>query len=134
VASFTITAAPWPAGTSVAVYPAAAWMNTAAQPSGAPVSGGVVTSIGTVAFTGLADTGRYVAYATGTGVRFATATSGLQQSVAIPDRERIAALELGGTGSGSGGTPGLIIVTAPGDPLPSPAGQAATTLWIRMRE
>lgn len=112
-------------------------MDPAAQPSGAPVSGGVVTAISTVVFSGLADQGRYVAFAAGIGVRFTTATSGLQQSVAVPDRERIKALELGGAssgGGGGGGTPGSILVTAPGDTLPSPIGQAATTLWIRMRE
>jgi hypothetical protein len=114
VASFTITAAPWPAGTSVGVYDARSWMNTAAAPPGAPLGGGVVTLAGTVAFTGLADNTRYVAFADGLGVRFATAVPGLHQSVAVPDRERIKLLEdqvAAGGGGGGGGTGGLDLYT-----------------------
>jgi hypothetical protein len=114
VASFTITAAPWPAGTSVGVYDARSWMNTAAAPPGAPLGGGVVTLAGTVAFTGLADNARYVAFADGLGVRFATAVPGLHQSVAVPDRERIKLLEdqvAAGGGGGGGGTGGLDLYT-----------------------
>jgi hypothetical protein len=114
VASFTITAAPWPAGTSVGVYDARSWMNTAAAPPGAPLGGGVVTLAGTVAFTGLADNTRYVAFADGVGVRFATAVPGLHQSVAVPDRERIKLLEdqvAAGGGGGGGGTGGLDLYT-----------------------
>jgi hypothetical protein len=93
VASFTISAAPWPAGQVVSVYPAEAWPDARSAPSGPSAASSAVTSAGTVAFSDLADKRRYVAYAAGQGVRFATATSGLQASVATPDRERIKLLE-----------------------------------------
>lgn len=36
--------------------------------------------------------------------------------------------------SGGGGGIGNLIVTNIGDPLPSPVGQSAGTLWVRVRE
>jgi hypothetical protein len=109
VASFTISAAPWPAGTPVVVYPARAWVNVTQTPFGPGVTGSSVAAAGTVTFTGLADRAAYVAWADGTGVRFTTAPAGLHQSVATPDRERIKLLEdqaatgTGGSGGGTGG-------------------------------
>jgi hypothetical protein len=104
MASFTINAAPWPAGTAVPVYPARAWVDTGRAPFGPTVTSGTVSAIGTVNFDGLEDQARYVAYTLSQGVRFGTSPVGLQQAVAIPDRERIKALEDNvGTGSGSGG-------------------------------
>jgi hypothetical protein len=120
VASFTISAAPWPAGTAVVVYPARAWVNVTQTPFGPGVTGSSVATAGTVTFTGLADRAAYVAWADGTGVRFTTAPAGLHQSVATPDRERIKLLEDqagtgsgggGGTGGGGGGTSGLTVDT-----------------------
>jgi hypothetical protein len=110
MASFTINAAPWPVGQPVNVYPAEAWPDPRATPYGAATTAAAVAAAGTVAFTGLDDNRLYVAYALGQGVRFGTATAGLQAPVATPDRERIKALEdalsgggTGGSGGGSGG-------------------------------
>jgi hypothetical protein len=109
VAAFTISAAPWPVGTTVAVYPAQGWVDVTRAPSGPQVTSGVTTSGGTVSFTGLAEQARYVAWALGSGVRFGTATSGLQQLVALPDRERIKLLEDQGGGTGGGGSTGGVL-------------------------
>jgi hypothetical protein len=116
VASFTISTVPWPAATTVDVFPALAWADPAMRPSGPNVASGPVTAQGTVTFTGLADQARDVAWAAGTGVRFATAPAGRQQPVAVPDRERIKSLEdqigtgtgTGGGGGGGGGTGGTL--------------------------
>lgn len=101
MASFTISVAPWPVGRTVSAYPIEAWADASRPPTGAPVSTGVVDAANTVVFGGLADRRRYVAYADGQGVRFAVATSGLQTSVATPDRERIKMLEDAETGTGT---------------------------------
>jgi hypothetical protein len=130
MASFTMGAVPWPAGTPVGAYAAQAWVNTQAQPSGGVLSSGVVTAAGTVSFAGLADQGRYVAWAAGTGIRFTLAPEGLQQPVAVPDRERIKALEEradsgGGTAGGGGGD---VVVTMTG----AEPSTAAGNLWIEV--
>jgi hypothetical protein len=101
MASFTINAAPWPVGQPVNVYPAEAWPDPRATPYGAATTAAAVAAAGTVAFTGLDDNRRYVAYALGQGVRFGTATAGLQAPVATPDRERIKALEDALSGGGT---------------------------------
>jgi hypothetical protein len=93
MATFTINTAPWPSGTIVPVYTGRAWVDTARAPSGPQVTTGTVAPGGSVTFTGLAEQGRYAAYALGTGVRFGTGPTGPQQPVAIPDRERLKTLE-----------------------------------------
>jgi hypothetical protein len=132
VASFTLSTAPWPVGTIVGVYLAQAWLNPPAQPSGPAVVASVVSSGGTVAFSGLADQGRYVAWAANAGVRFTISPGGLQQPVSIPDRERITALESqagSGTGGGTPGTAGVLLINA-GDPLPDTSYPEGTLLVI----
>jgi hypothetical protein len=48
VASFTISTVPWPAATTVDVFPALAWADPAMRPSGPNVASGPVTAQGTV--------------------------------------------------------------------------------------
>jgi hypothetical protein len=133
MASFTLSTAPWPVGTTVGAYLAQAWLNPPFRPSGPAVVTSTVTAGGTVAFTSLADQGRYVAWAANAGVRFTISPAGLQQPVAIPDRERITALEArAGTGTGGGTTPasaGVLLINA-GDPLPDTSYPEGTLLVI----
>jgi hypothetical protein len=68
-ASHTISGQRWADGTSVSVYPAAAWPDPTQAPSGSAVTSAAVAG-GAVTFTGLAENIRYVAYAGGLGVRF----------------------------------------------------------------
>lgn len=60
----------WPPGTTVNVYPLAAWPERTRAPSGTAVSTAVVSGSSVVTFTGLAEAIRYVAYANGRGVTF----------------------------------------------------------------
>jgi hypothetical protein len=69
VASHTISGQRWADGTTVSVYPAAAWPDPTQAPSGSAVTTAAVAG-GAVTFTGLAENVRYVAYAGGLGVRF----------------------------------------------------------------
>jgi hypothetical protein len=69
VASHTISGQRWADGTTVSVYPAAAWPDPSQAPSGSAVTTAAVAG-GAVTFTGLAENVRYVAYAGGLGVRF----------------------------------------------------------------
>lgn len=84
----------WPEGTTVAVYPAASWVEKSRAPAGASLTAAVVVN-GTVSFGGLAENTRYVAYAAGVGITFLIAQSGLSDPVAKTDRERLKLLELG---------------------------------------
>lgn len=79
----------WPDGTTVAVYPAAAWTNKAASPSGAAVDSSVVSG-GAVVFDGLEERTRFVAYALGIGVTFLVPRG---EPGARADRQRIEDLE-----------------------------------------
>jgi hypothetical protein len=111
MASFTLSTAPWPVGTTVGAYLAQAWLNPPFRPSGPAVVTSTVTA----------------------GVRFTISPAGLQQPVAIPDRERITALEArAGTGTGGGTTPasaGVLLINA-GDPLPDTSYPEGTLLVI----
>lgn len=69
MASQTINGQRWSDGTSVGVYPAAAWVDRSQAPSGPAVTSSTV-SAGSVTFSGLATGLRYVAYAAGTGIGF----------------------------------------------------------------
>jgi hypothetical protein len=69
VASQTISGQRWADGTTVGVYPAAAWPDPSQAPSGSAVATAAVAG-GAVTFTGLAENVRYVAYAGGVGVGF----------------------------------------------------------------
>ena len=71
MASFTLTAPGFPAGTTIDVYLASSRTGTNA-PSGAVVTSSPVSSSGAVTFTGLAADTSYVAYATGRAVNFRT--------------------------------------------------------------
>jgi hypothetical protein len=94
VASFTVTTAPWPAGTLVSAYFNEAWVDPTRSPTGPVVASGTVTSSGTVVFSGLGQRRRYVAYALGQGVRFLVPDVARR---ATPDRQRIDDLEEGAT-------------------------------------
>jgi hypothetical protein len=69
VASHTISGQRWPDGTSVGVYLATAWPEPAQLPGGTAIATASVSG-GAVSFSGLAPKVRYVAYASGLGVRF----------------------------------------------------------------
>jgi hypothetical protein len=69
VAAHTISGQRWADGTTVSVYPAAAWPDPTQAPSGSAVTTAAVAG-GAVTFAGLAENVRYVAYAGGLGVRF----------------------------------------------------------------
>jgi hypothetical protein len=94
VASHTVAGQLWPEGTTVSVYPAAAWTDAARSPSGPSVASGTVAG-GSVTFTGLAENLRYVAYGASKGVSFlvrAVLETGLSGD-RVSDRQRIRELE-----------------------------------------
>jgi hypothetical protein len=83
----------WTDGTSVSVYPAAAWTDTTRAPSGSAVTIATVAS-GTVTFTALAENVRYVAWAAGHGVTFVVkADRSPLVGARSADRQRIDDLE-----------------------------------------
>jgi hypothetical protein len=126
MASFTISVAPWPVGQVVGAYPIENWSDPLRAPSGAATASGTVTSTNTVLFDGLDDNRRYVAYALGQGVRFATSATGLQASVAVPDRERIKALEDAVVPGAQSGT----LIENPVSGWPDRPDTTGSVLWI----
>jgi hypothetical protein len=121
VAEHQISGQRWADGTTVSVYPAEAWANKSAAPSGSAVTSGVVAS-GAVSFTGLTDRVRYVAYAGGVGVGFVA--QGLRDA-ALPDRARIEALEVGTVRQDASNT-----LTAPfGDFAPGSPYRPQLEIW-----
>jgi hypothetical protein len=135
MASFTITGAPWVTGTPVGVYLERAWLNPPYAPSGTPIATGIVSTAATVTFSGLAEQDRYVAWAFGTGVRFATSTAGLIVPGDRPDRERLSILEAQAPADPGGGGPaagGGVVITADTAADPNPALYAGGTLWLTL--
>ena len=130
MASHTLGGQKWPDGTSVAVYPDAAWTNTAGAPSGAAVTSATVTS-GVLTFTGLTQGLRYVAYAAGQGVRFLVQPGSVDllrpitglEAQALRDQIGMSVGPQGPQGTpGVPGTPGATGATGPQGPqgIPGP--------------
>jgi hypothetical protein len=91
VAAHTISGQRWADGTTVAVYPAEAWANKSAAPSGSAVTSAVVSG-GSVTFSPVEERVRYVAYAGGLGVTFVVPRGA---PITLADRRRIEELEEG---------------------------------------
>lgn len=85
MASHTISGQRWSDGTTVGVYPAAAWTNRSSAPAGSAVATAAVSG-GAVTFTNLADRVRYVAYAGGVGVTFMVPHLNPMDARALRDR------------------------------------------------
>jgi chitodextrinase len=100
---FVIQSAPWLPGTPVGAWPAETYPPGVPQPSGAAVASGTVDTSGVLALAGLAEQRRYVAFAQGRAVRFATPLERVGDGYRA-DRERIRALEAAQPEGGSVGS------------------------------